>query len=565
MEQYLIHSERLNDDGTIGIPADVSVYHKTGKTDLNTPVVFYVRGYVGEHEIATEPDEPILADLIDDGFIVILLDYLGNERAVAERVTWSVQHLRIPDRLTSFMTLPYAKMKVYALPAGYRMAHDILFYELDKDAYLGVKERILESFNNPEGAFRTKRGAMVPKGHDHADSVYECVKPDGTPIDLTLKLDIMYPSKPKKEVPLVMVASSSGVRTGIVSAYSKKTTERPLDIGPMLRGNAVCIYDHSYIPMARSDHYGYYNPYSVAGLTGIDVHRTAVRCARYYAEDFGYSRDRVAVMGHSKAAQCANLSHPHPELLAESTNVDPACKGDVSKQYRYEGNGRYLNYRNGTPIASSVTVAYHSMGDGSYRYAQYLTPENAPTFIACGKFDDEGKPVGPVYWDAEKAAYEQSGIDYFACFMEDLGHSYPVGIDYRFGYDRFDAFMKFLSYYLEGDRVPEPIYTCACGGLQMADSLFVQYLAPVKKDSVCITLSDSDGKQVPGHVEANKCGNLYTFVPDKELPFDGEYTMTVKDGAVSVMNGKTARGVTVTFKAGNHFVPVDEKIPQLGK
>lgn len=77
-----------------------------------------------------------------------------------------------------------------------------------------------------------------------------------------------------------------------------------------MRGYACVCYDHEYIPMARGDHYGYFNPYGLASTNGVKTHTAAVRRVRSLADELGYSKDSIGSWGHSKSAYTVLLTDP---------------------------------------------------------------------------------------------------------------------------------------------------------------------------------------------------------------------------------------------------------------
>ena len=294
---YLVCSESLEDDGYIGIPVRISTYTKGSPTDM-TQVITYVMNHAMPR-IGTEEDTPILTDFLNDGYIVVILDYLSNEKAVSPDLDWSILNLRTQINKGAYLgSLRYRKDYNHIIPAGYRMKRDVTYFSYDKHASQGTLERIVEVWND----------YVVPKfgeqyGLEEAETIDGCVKPDGSPIDLDLKMDIIYPSHPKNKVPLFMLASSSENRI-----KSTLTQNRPHFIGFLMRGYAAVNYDHEYIPMARDDHYGYFQPYGLQGWNGVKTQTAAVRCARYYADELGYDKENVGVWGHSKSSFCVILS-----------------------------------------------------------------------------------------------------------------------------------------------------------------------------------------------------------------------------------------------------------------
>ncbi len=549
IREYRKNFKYLKNDGKIGIPAALTTYYKGKSSGEDTSVVLYIMGYVGAREAGREDSVTILQDLLDEGYIVVTLDYIDDPRATAPNLDWSIQNIRMNIRSYIPSLFSYDKAEVYAVPEGYRIARNIVYYDFAENARVGTLNRIIDVYNNDAG-FRESKGARIPNPDEKVKTIDRCLKPDGTPIDLQLKLDIIYPSEAVSAVPMVMISSSSETRMTICSTNK----DRPLDVGALTRGCAVAIYDHVYTPMARNDHYGYYSgAFSQEGYTGVSSHTSAARCVRYYAQRFGYSTENVAVMGHSKGSMCGLLSNPEPQLL------DWGSSG-VGMYNEYYGEQVFLAYDDGTPIPSNVSVSYRSMGAGASQRNKYLNADNAPTMLCCGVADQFGSWD---YWYQENIDYELSGVDYFAMPMSDLGHAYPRGIDPSYKYDRFLAFMDFLMYYLKGNEAPRILYTSAVDGKLVGEvyitrhdkegtkdfshatvtydnQVFVQFVAPVTEESAKagITLWDmTENRQVEGTHRKKGNGNRWYFDATDGLSVGHRYEIRVSSSVVSAMNG----------------------------
>ena len=95
IREYLIQDSYVADDGYIGIPISVCTYCKLepSKTNNDTDVIIYVLGSEIER-IGTERDVDILRDLLDEGYIVITLDYLDDPAAKGEALIYSIKEFR---------------------------------------------------------------------------------------------------------------------------------------------------------------------------------------------------------------------------------------------------------------------------------------------------------------------------------------------------------------------------------------------------------------------------------------------------------------------------------------
>ncbi len=70
------------DDGYIGIPVMFSAFRRESVAANNT-VVVYIVGH-GEQRVGTDSDTDIVNDLLNEGYIVTVLDYLNNPKAVGD-------------------------------------------------------------------------------------------------------------------------------------------------------------------------------------------------------------------------------------------------------------------------------------------------------------------------------------------------------------------------------------------------------------------------------------------------------------------------------------------------
>ena len=561
LKPYLKNFTYLKDEGKIGIPAGLTAYYKGAESNADTSVVLYVMGYVGAREVGKGDTLSILNELLDEGYIVVTLDYKGNELATAPNLDWSVHTLR-QSMKTYTGGMSFDKYEVYVVPDGYMLARNIVFYDIGENGRKGTLDKIIDIYNGTK--FRESKGSKIPNANEKVTSIDRCLKPDGTPIDLQLKLDIIYPVDSEKPAEVVMISSSAETRMGVCSTNAL----RPLDVGPLMRGCAVAIYDHIYTPMARNDHYGYFSgEFSLQGYTGVSSHTAAARCVRHYADKFGYSKEDYAVMGHSKGSYCGLLANEHPETLSEKQTYAGYTDGETY------GEQPFLCYDDGTPIPSNVKVSYRSMGQGNQWRTQYLDGNNAPTMLAVGVLDDSVLLFDD--WYPEQEDYEATGIEYLSILMTDVAHTYPYGIDPWYNYDRWDTFMSFLMYHLKGDEAPRLLYSSVVDGKvigdlivvrndgkggkyqyhteETGDEIFVQFLAPVTEVSAKagITLFDvTEGKQVEGTYRSRGAGNKWYFEPTDELVTGHTYELRVDSSIQGVKNGKSiGEGAVYEFVA----------------
>ena len=532
-EEYFVGTTELDTDGYIGIPVSLDVYTKDKAAEA-APVILYVINHSMERA-GTESDVDILTDLLNEGYIVVTMDYKNNPAAVSPGLDWSIHKLRtsMNSNGTYLQGLSYQKGETYVLPAGCRIMRDVLYFSIDESASCGTFEYIVKVWNE----------YVVPNfGEEYdlseADDITDCVKPDGTPIDLDLKMDIIYPSKPEKAVPVFMLAASSEARNNSTTANN-----RPHHTGFLMRGYACVCYDHEYIPMARDDHYGYFNPYGLASTNGVKTHTAAVRRVRSLADELGYSKDSIGSWGHSKSAYTVLLTDPEPQNLSEISSYS-GFEGEYGEQ-------PWLTYEDGTEIPSNVQAAYSSMGGDLRTYSRKLKSDAAPALIACGAYDTYGCPD---WWSELVKNYQNAGIPFVSMWMANLGHDYPYGVDGDLGYDRYNACFDFFDYYLKGGQNPKLLYSTPTKDvLEIKNSeknkVSVKFIQPVTEESVIAgtTVADSDGTQIEGTWTSSEGGTMWTFSSDEYV--SGEtYSFTlenVSDEAGNIMEDKLERSFEI--------------------
>ena len=533
------------------VDADVDVEITTfapAFTDKQSPVALYVMNFMEADDCTDAQNIDCINDLLDQGFVVVVADFMNDARACLPNLDWFVQHLR--QNIEDYMAGVSASSKdIYVITEGYGIARHVVYYDYENNAPEGTLEDIVNVFKNPKSSFRKSK--TVPAKYAVAENitdVYHCVKPNTAPVDLELMLDIVYP-KYRDNAAVVMVASSSGTNMDVVNKDA-----RPMDVSALLRGYVAVVYEHPYVPMARDDHYSYYDSYSYMHTLGHKSHAAAARCVRYYADTFGYSKENYASMGISKMAMAGVLTNPAIESVPDRSGFYNGLKRDD-----VYGEQPYLAYEDGTPIKSSVDISYHAMGYGSKFANTWLSEGCAPAILMCGLYD-EYDAWG--YWDKLQGQYEELGIVYYPFSSYNLGHDYPFGVCDFYGYERWSVFFDIVSYYLEGNR---PSYIAIAsiyngevvGDVKVidrvitsgndyvsstqvkGDEIFVQFIAPVTEASIteAMKLYDEDGNEVEGTLRG-MCGGLkWYFEPAQKLSA-GSYTLKVADNTVkSIMNG----------------------------
>ena len=177
LADYLLYQTTYNDTKFVGAVAKVSVYADTAANNKTVPkdtrdAIIYVKNWNGER-IGTEDDVSIIRSYIEapasvetkNKAIVIVLDYgySGGEyaknavRGVIEDSVGAYRLTYLQGGNSSLNSANYTlgnlgKIKmnsvaVYALPEGYRVERDILFWETDYHASYGTMNQVLDAWN----------------------------------------------------------------------------------------------------------------------------------------------------------------------------------------------------------------------------------------------------------------------------------------------------------------------------------------------------------------------------------------------------------------------------------
>ena len=440
LESYKQYEAMWNDPTYVKADVKYTVYFDTENATATRDVVFYVISRNGER-IGRDSDIDIVTDLVKasasvesgNRWAVVVVDFGGNKLAKSPNIEMSLAYLRkaLPGALkltvwkdsthTTTTTVPVHEDHVYVLPAGYRVARDIPYFETDYHASLGTRDYTVSGWNSHiawndslvESVYKAKTrnpkaveyawhtGDTATCSYDHAtytdvecyagapqeiDGVvvsykkmithtgdkatceyphtelastsctkgntaninwapvvtrYEDLrKRDGSPLDYVCRLDIIYPSGEDVEATPVMVQAATqsprmkNIGTVGSNDYDKDGVAslkvRSMLVGMEFCGYTVAVYDYAYSPMARGDHYGYIDPYGAHYMNAAKTSRAAIRCIRYFAEEYGYDDTRIGAAGISKGT---------PTIGVISTVDNKYVQESGSEKYDIDGDG----------------------------------------------------------------------------------------------------------------------------------------------------------------------------------------------------------------------------------
>lgn len=487
---------------TLDADVALTVYHDEGACATrgrHSPFVLLYVARTAIERIGRRSDEELLSSMLERGYTVVVLDYLGNPRALCPMLERSVQSLRGRLEVGEFLSTEAfprgACFDTLVVPAGCDVLTDSVFWSFDRHGTVGSLERIAEVWNNDFRGVKGERlvywldadgrrkpsavafdgseplwcdadgapndlGAYLRIKHTHARDVRDCVLPNGDPISLDLAMHIVYPADPDAPVPTMCLANSSPHLTQCAAV-----SDRPHLVGFALRGYATVLFDYGYVPMARADHYGYFDGDRAPGhVTGDNttyslqfyndklIQSAAIRYVRHLAcasPHLPLDVDRIGVFGNSKGGWTAFLGETHPERIPQIR-----CFFGHHGETRFEvgdtvprpglraGERQPWQDADGRALSSQASFVYASCG-GTY---ENITEGHAPTFISCNQKDTWGS----YYTSSSRLVAICRGADVRALWVDvPIGHTLVQGIDTLYGRDAYDDFFAFADYYLK--------------------------------------------------------------------------------------------------------------------
>ena len=640
LAKHLVSTYALRDDGYLGIPVDFTVYHDTAfpiaPNANGTTLIMYVVN-TRATRTGTDSDVSIIQSMLERGYIVAVADYHNHEKAVTPDLEWSVQHLNKLLMTGNFFTeSAYKKTFTEALvvPAGHNIERDRVFWEIDKHSVDGTLDKIVETWNLD---FRGMKGNayLIPwhnngvrkeaqKGLDGTDPVWysegegerqisyggktyvpdpengiylyvkhtkaneitDCIKPDGTPIDLNLYMHIIYPTNPENAVPVMTLAASSQNL-----AASAQAEDRPHLYGYGFDGYGVVIYDYGYVPMARLDHYSYFDGSSIDGgaVTGDNysysiytynsglIPTAAMRYIRQLgiaeSETFKFNGS-IGVIGISKSSLVTHLAdkelgyvkstadgYTEAELIQYADEYI-ASFGQYYYLYGHSGETRFdagrttytkngatidggerqpwLTY-NGSMLASNAQFVYSSCGGTTNSI-----DENFGPFMTTGHIGLESNGYSENNYIINRAKTFDLP---FLGFELVIGHTLVGRESAELGIDPYVGFKDFAHYFLS-DAAPTVIYATPLDGGEIAvtSSFTVKFAGIVSASEIAkATVTDENGNLVLGIWESAYGKTEWTFTPALPLAGATEYILTVPN-TVKAENGKSLqKGFSASF------------------
>ena len=660
---YLVQdTRRVENDGYVGA-LQYTAYYDEGKGNVKpgiggTPTILYVIN-TNTVKVGTLDDTEIIQSMLDRGYVVVVLDYLDNSEATGHKLDDSVQmaaqNVRYGRWLDKVAPLSVAKNggydETFVCPAGCDVLLNQVFWEIDKHSADGTLEKIVENWNTDfkgtkaESLVKWATGDTVDtrksvendkdgnepvwydaSGNVDANGLYtkvkytvaktitDCVKPDGSPLSMDMLLNLVYPTNPENEVPVLTVSSCWGYPTNTNQCYTDLCSHHT---GALFRGYAAAIYDSVWQPMARDDAFGYYdgNLNTAGAVTGDHmnysihlyndklINTAAMRYLRYISlkdaaenpsdKKYNFDLDAFATIGLSKGAWFTFLGEKvlqselakasdyettealelaidealasftnkrlfeghHGETRFQAGNTQTESGGTYTGDYVLMGGEKqpWLTY-NGKEIISGVQLTYAANGSQE----EDISAGHAPIFAAAHMNDD----YNAAYGSANTTANLARSLDIpFVFFEVDQLHEYAFYPDMFYSVETYDAFFDFANYYLKKAPV-KVLYTDPHkndGDISLTDKITVQFSGAVTADQINLVTVMAGNTALSGAWESIYGGTQWSFVP-YDMKGSTEYVITVPadlkgDNGVAMGTAYTATFVTET---ASDVAPVTE-------
>jgi len=489
----------------------VNIYYITRSThsrpwNIGSPVLVYVKNH-GEERIGTEPDSSILLDYIKEHYIVITVDFENDPLAVSPHFDKDLHNLfgaiyeQGERSLFEGVNLSPRVYRCFFVPAGCRVATDLVYWELDKHGANGTLEFIMERYN--------RKIAGVVYGKEKVKSPEEMTDRQGRPFQYKLAMDIVYPSQTNKKVPIIVYASTQVTRHPNVAPG----TYRPHMMGFTMRGYAYAIFDHCYDPLRR--HFWFNSgDFSLNPWNGLASNTAAIRFIRANARKFNIDERYIGAMGHSKGEYTvARLSDPNHIKQEEQRKFDGFPAGSPEPQPNQE-------------YSSHISVGYQSPGS----WPQFVSENDVPTIVTHGLRDNFGRRYEETF-----NRLEELDLNHVSMLMKDLGHELPYGIDTELGFDRYRLVHDFFDQYLKVEAKLPPVVLMISPphqkeGAASSEQVSLHFAPEMDEKSVTAgvkLIRISNNKPVKGSWNVSRHNTKFTFTPRNQFKDGEEYKIVV--------------------------------------
>ena len=488
--------------------------------------------------IGQEPDLSILSDYIAQRFIVITADYGKDPRAVSpffdkdlNTIFRGVFGYQTPSLLEGLHLTP-REYRCFFLPQGYRVATDLVYWDLAKYGAFGTLDYIMESYNND----------IVPKvpGLKPVTDPMKMVDREGKPFDFTVKMDVVYPSQSRRKLPVIVHSETLSAR----NPNERPHNYNPYFAGFLTRGYAYVIMAHCFNPCVN--HYFHFGKFTLDHWNGFACYTAAIRFLNAQADRYSLDPAHIGVIGYSKGEYAVTrLSDPHHEGGTESQRYEGFPEGSPEPQ-PWQG------------YPSTIAAGMQGMGMGLFE-TEYITADYVPNIIICGEHDREViTSQHPVF----VKRLQELNANHLSLFMEGQGHELPWGYDKVMGVDRYQLVTDFFDRYLRvAEKLPPVVLAVTPFNNEQdvaTSSAISVHFAPVidektvveKKGVKIIRLKDS--KEIDGSWKVTNGGTRFTFTPARPLGKNEQYEILVNDKVKDNQGTKLENKRTVVFTTGEN-------------
>jgi len=523
-------SSTLNKD----IP--VKIYFLGDRTENpdGAEVIVYLRNKAWER-IGQESDLSILTDYIQKKFIVITVDYGNEVQAVSPHfdkdlhdILKGVYGFKTESLLKDSRLVP-KDFRCFFLPEGYRVATDLIYWEIDKHGAYGTLEFIMKSYNED---IVSKYPGLKP-----VSSPAEMVDRKGNPFDYRIKMDIIYPSQPKRKLPVIFMSETLSTR----NPNDQPSNYVPHFAGFTTRGYVYAVIGHCFNPCVT--HFFHFSKFTLDHENGYACYTAAMRYLYAHADLYSMDTRHIGGSGYSKGEYAiTRLSDPHHETR----------KGEVA---------RFKGFPDGSPepqpwqgYSSTIQAGMQGMGMGLFE-TEYITPDYAPNLIVCGEHDRDVITEGHRVFVRK---CEELGANYLGLFMKGVGHELPYGYDDSLGVDRYQLVHDFFDRYLQVEKKLPPVVLVVSPfndkkDVAPASEITVQFAPVIDEKSILDkkgvrVIYTKTNKVVNGSFKVSRGGTKFTFIPDQPLQKNGQYKINITSQVKDKAGIKLEKEKVVEFK-----------------
>jgi len=501
-------------------------------------VIVYLKNKAWDR-IGQESDLSILRDYIQKKFIVITVDYGKEAQAVSpyfdedlHDLLKSVYGFKTKSLLKDIHLMP-KDFRCFFLPEGYRVATNLVYWEIDKHGVYGTLEFIMKSYN--EG--------IVPKypGLKTVSSPAEMVDRKGNSFDYKIKMDIVYPSQPKKKLPVIFLSETMSTR----NPNDQPSNYVPHFAGFTTRGYVYVTMGHCFNPCVT--HFFHFGPFTLDHENGYACYTAAMRYLHANADKYSMNTDHIGGIGYSKGEYAiTRLSDPNHESRKEEVQKFKGFPDGTPEPQPWQG------------YSSKIQAGMQGMGMGLFE-TEYITPDYVPNLIVCGEQDRE------VITEAHHVFVkkcEELGVNHLGLFMKGLGHALPYGYDERMGVDRYQLVHDFFDRYLKVEEKLPPVVLVVSpfnNKKDVSDSsaISVQF-APVMDERSILEnkgiriIRTNTNKEVNGSWKVSHGGTKFTFIPDQPFRKNELYQINVTSQVKDKAGIRLAKEKIVKFKVATN-------------